>query len=76
MCWSNFCHLHLRLAAFVLLCPNKSVARRFNAQLHTECIDNGDTNAVQSARNFVSIAAELSSGMQHGVHDFKCILSS
>jgi len=30
---------------------------------------------MQAARDLVSAAAELSSGMQHGVHNFECIFS-
>ena len=74
-CGSSLRHLCLWLPALVLLCPNKSVACRFHAQLHAECVDNGDTYAVKSTRNFVSAAAKLSAGMQHGVHDFECIFS-
>ena len=30
---------------------------------------------MKSARDFVSAAAELSAGVQHGVYDFKCIFA-
>ena len=72
---ANLCNLCFWLAAFVLLHPNVSVSRRFYAQLHAERVDNGDTDAVKSTRNFVSAAAKFSAGMQHGVHDFECIFS-
>ena len=73
---ANLCNLCFWLAAFVLLHPNVSVSRRFHAQLHAERVDNGDTDAVKPTRNFVSAAAKLSAGMQHGVHDFERIFSS
>ena len=73
---ANLCNFCFWLAAFVLLHPHVTISRRFHAQLHAECVDNRDTYAVKSTRNFVSAAAKLSAGMQHGVHDFERIFSS
>ena len=74
-CDANLCNFCFWLAAFVLLHPNVSISCRFHTQLHAECVDNGDADTVKSTRNFVSAAAKLSTGMEHGVHDFECIFS-
>ena len=58
-------------ALFVGLFPDLSIAPDFEIEPVGESVDDGNADAVQAARNFVSVAIEFSAGVQHGHHDFR-----
>ena len=56
-------------AFFVGLLPDFAVAPDFQIEPIRERVDNRDAHAVQSARNFVSVAIKFSARVKHG-HDY------
>ena len=68
-----FFRLSDRLAAiFVFLHEFPAVAMDFRTHMHGKCVHDGNTDAVKTARDFVSFAAEFSSGMEDGHDGLKC----
>ena len=57
-------------ALFVGLLPDFAFAPDFQIEPIGKRVDDGDADAVQAARNFVSVAIEFSAGMQDGHDDF------
>ncbi len=59
-----------RLPFFVTLLPNGTIALNFEFEKVGESVDDGDTDAVETAGNFVRVAVEFSAGVKHGQDDF------
>ena len=59
------------LAALVLLAPDLAVTGRFDVQPLRQRVDDAHADAVQAAGHLVAAAAELATGVQHGVHDLE-----
>ncbi len=71
--FANLLDLALRHTALVLLFPQFAVALDLGGHPLGERVDGADTHAVQTARNLVSAAAELTACADHGhdhVHGF------
>ncbi len=65
---SGLLQLGSGLTFFVGLFPHFTVARNFQLQPIGKRIDDGNTNAVQTARHFVGFAVEFSASVQYGHH--------
>ena len=59
-----------RVALFVRLLPHLAIAPDFQIEPVGKRVDHRNADAVQSARNFVSVAIEFSARVQHGEDDF------
>src|SRR6266404_6891225 len=59
------------LALFVGLFPNAAVARDFEFEPVGKRVNDGDANAVQSARNFIRFAVKFYTGVQNSEHNFR-----
>ena len=67
---SPLVEIGLRLAALVVLGPDRAVAADLKVELLGERVDDRDADAVQAAGDLVAAAvAELAAGVQGGQHD-------
>src|ERR1700674_3226309 len=59
------------LAFFVSLFPDRAIARDLQLEPIGKRVDDGHADAVETARNLVSVAVEFSASMQHRQDDFR-----
>src|SRR5258706_16093811 len=59
-----------RLPFFVTLLPNGTIALNFEFEKVGKRVDDGDTDAVETAGDFVRVAVEFSAGVQNSEDDF------
>ena len=69
LCLARHAQVIVNLAAVVLLLVYLAARTHFNAQVTGQGVDNGRADAVQAAGDFVSGAAKLAAGVQHGQTD-------
>src|SRR6266436_2425883 len=60
-----------RLPFFVTLLPNGAIALNFEFEKVGKSVDDGNTDAVETARNFVGVAVKFSTCVKNGEHDFR-----
>src|SRR5262249_44779888 len=70
-CFSGLLQLRSGLAFFVGLFPDRAVPLNFEFEPVGKRIDYGNADAVQAARNFVSVAVEFSAGVEDGQNNFR-----
>src|SRR4051812_28967407 len=70
-CRADVLELGRRAAALETLDIRASVARDFHFHPFRQGVYDGSADTMQSARSVVDLAAELSSGMEHGHDDFE-----